>query len=403
MKITKILLFCFVNAIISSTHAQPDPTKAPLVLQIPGMEKVEIKKGLVYKTINDTTLTFDIYYPPSFNKKAKLPLVVFVNGVGGDGPPSWRVYQDWAKHVALRKMIAINYKSRPGKTLNESEALIGYLQQHADELNVDKNRLGLWSCSANVGVGLPLAMQTNRKYIRALVMYYGAGWTPEDNVIKRQDLEIQLVRAGLDFYNLNKNIESLMQNALKEDAHLEYINYPEGQHAFDVLDDTPRSKMIIQQTLDFLSQKLSKDYPVHEEFVLTNNTLWSMVKEEKKTDEAIREFKKAMIKYGKMPNHTFRYNHIIDERNLNQMGYELLEDNRIEDAIKIFTANQEAFPESPNVYDALGDAYEKAGDKSKAMANSKLALEKLEKASDLHPQMREAIRTSAQEKLNRLK
>lgn len=60
-----------------------------------------------------------------------------------------------------------------------------------------------------------------------------------------------------------------------------------------------------------------------------------------------------MIKYSNLPNHTFRYNHIIDERNMNQMGYELLEDNRIQDAIKILTANQEAFPESPNVYDAL--------------------------------------------------
>lgn len=382
--------------------AQINPSTAPVVLQVPGMENVKVEKGLTYKTINDTTLRFDIYYPPGSDGKTRLPMVIFVNGVGIDALPTWRVYQDWARLVAVNGMIAVNHTSRGGKALKDTEALVDYLQKNATELGIDKDRVGIWSCSANVGVGLPLAMQDNRKYIRTLIMYYGAGWTPEDNVVKRQDLEIQVVRAGLDFHTLNQNIETFVKHAMTVDAHLEYINYPEGQHAFDIFDDTPRSKMIIQQTLDFLKQKLSKDYPVHQPFVLTNSLIWHRILEEKKIDETLAEFKKAMAMYGKMPNHTPWFNHVIDERNLNQLGYELLEAERNDDALKVFRANQEAFPESPNVYDALGDAYEKSGDKKNAAANAKLALEKLKKA-DIQPQMKEAIRKSAEEKLARLK
>jgi len=330
-----------------------------------------------------------------------LPVVIFNNGVGSNELPGWRVYQDWARLVAVNGMIAINHQSRRDKTLKDSEDLVDYLQQHAAELKLDKNRVAIWACSANVSVGLPLAMQPERKYIRALVMYYGAG-QPKDQVIKRQDLEIQVVRAGLDFYNLNKSLEGFVQKAMISDAHIEFINYPEGQQAFDVFDATPRSKAIIQQTLAFLKQKLAKDFPANESFILTNSLLWHMVLEEKKTEEVIGEFKKAMTRYSKMPNHSPWFNHVIDERNLNQLGYELLKNDRIEEAIRILVANQEAFPESPNVYDGLGDAYEKAGDKVKALANSKTALEKLEKTTNLQPQMKEAIRASAEAKIKRL-
>jgi tetratricopeptide (TPR) repeat protein len=392
------LLIIFVDEI----YGQVDPTKAPLVLQLPGMQNASVQKGLKYKTINDTLLTFNIYYPPGFDGKSVLPLVIFNNGVGINELPEWKVYDDWARLVAFHGMIAVTHQSRQGKSLKDSEDLVDYLVQNSNRLNLDKNRMAIWACSANVGAGLPLAMQQNRKYIRALVMYYGAGWRPEDNVIKRQDLEIQVVRAGLDFYDLNKNIETFVRNAMERDAHLEYINYPEGQHAFDVVDDTPRTRMIIQQTLNFLKQKLSTDYPENETFVLTNRLLWHNIIDEEKTDETLLEFKKAMAKYGKMPNHSPWFNHIIDERNLNQMGYELLEADRTEDAIKVFSANQEAFPESPNVYDALGDAYEKARDKIKAVENSRIALEKLNKTSNLAPQTKAAIRRSAEAKIKRL-
>jgi dienelactone hydrolase len=393
-----------VIVLILTAHcsaAQFDPMTTSLVYREPGAEKVVIQSGIKYKSINDTTLTFDIYYPPNAKQTDDLPLVIFNNGVGGNGVPMWMIYKDWAKLAAVNGIIAVNHQSRNGKTLKDSEDLVDYLQQHASELHFDKNRMAIWACSGNVGVGMPLAMESHRRYIRALVIYYGAGWKPEDNVIKRQDLDILIVRAGLDFYNQNINMETLMKSAFETDSHVEFINYPEGQHAFDAFDDTPRTKEIIKQTIDFLKRKLSKDSGQNETFVLTNRMMWHMIVDEKRTDAALSEFKKAVGKYRGM-NHSPWFNHVIDERNLNQMGYELMKANRFDDAIKVFSANQEAFPESANVYDALGDAYERFGDKTKAIANSKIALEKLEKIQNMQPQTRQAIRTSAEAKIRRL-
>ncbi|MEJ0029472.1 MAG: hypothetical protein WDO15_03510 [Bacteroidota bacterium] len=103
-----------------------------------------------------------------------------------------------------------------------------------------------------------------------------------------------------------------------------------------------------------------------------------------------------------MPNHSPWFNHVIDERNLNQMGYELLGAGRADDALKVLTANQEQFPQSANVYDALGDAYEKKGDKQNAVLYAKKALEKLAAQTDLRPEFRDGIKRSAEDKINRL-
>ena len=76
------LLMCVI-----AVKAQVDPNTTPLVYHIPEMDKVKIEKGLVYKTLKDTTLKFDVYYPPNFDKKKTLPLVIFNNGVGGNQVP----------------------------------------------------------------------------------------------------------------------------------------------------------------------------------------------------------------------------------------------------------------------------------------------------------------------------
>jgi len=63
------------------------------------------------------------------------------------------------------------------------------------------------------------------------------------------------------------------------------------------------------------------------------------------------------------------------EIQLNLLGYHLLRENNIEDAIRIFKLNVEAFPDIANTYDSLGEAYMINGDKESAINNYKKALE----------------------------
>jgi CubicO group peptidase (beta-lactamase class C family) len=65
----------------------------------------------------------------------------------------------------------------------------------------------------------------------------------------------------------------------------------------------------------------------------------------------------------------------FSEPELNELGYELLAQSRTAHAIEILKLNVEAFPASWNVYDGLGEAYMKNGNKDLAIKNYKKSLE----------------------------
>ncbi len=57
----------------------------------------------------------------------------------------------------------------------------------------------------------------------------------------------------------------------------------------------------------------------------------------------------------------FGYAIPVPEQLINQMGYQFLFDNKPDDAIAVFKANVERYPNSANVYDSLAEAYERGG------------------------------------------
>ena len=61
-------------------------------------------------------------------------------------------------------------------------------------------------------------------------------------------------------------------------------------------------------------------------------------------------------------------NYNFDEAELNSLGYRLLRGKRFPEAIRIFELNAEAYPKSSDVYDSLGDAFNRAGKKVQAIA-----------------------------------
>ena len=63
------------------------------------------------------------------------------------------------------------------------------------------------------------------------------------------------------------------------------------------------------------------------------------------------------------------------EARVNQLGYALLQHNKIDDAIAIFRFNTELFPKSANTWDSLGEAYARANDREQAIANYRKSLE----------------------------
>ena len=74
----------------------------------------------------------------------------------------------------------------------------------------------------------------------------------------------------------------------------------------------------------------------------------------------------------------------FDESELNNLGYEFIRAKKFKEAIRILQLNVEAYPQSSNVYDSLGEASLDDGNKPLAIANYKRSLE-------LNPKNRGAV------------
>jgi tetratricopeptide (TPR) repeat protein len=62
------------------------------------------------------------------------------------------------------------------------------------------------------------------------------------------------------------------------------------------------------------------------------------------------------------------------EADMNQYGYELLQDGKVDQAIEVFRSNVAKYPDSWNVYDSLGEALAVKGQKSEAAQQYSKAL-----------------------------
>lgn len=81
----------------------------------------------------------------------------------------------------------------------------------------------------------------------------------------------------------------------------------------------------------------------------------------------------------------------VNEGTLNELGYRLLYGGKEMDAITVFKKNVGLYPQSGNVYDSLGEAYSKTGQKD-------LAIQNYEKSLQLDPKNNNAV-----EQLKKLK
>lgn len=364
--------------LLAASFAAAQPEVA--VLKVAGMENVEVRKNVVY----DGTRTLDLYLPPSTTKP--LPLVVFINGVARLDLKEWGQYTSWPRLAATRGLAAISYQS-DNDPLVQTEALLRYVREHAAELHVDPKRIAIWACSANARVGTMLVAMHPPTEFRAAAFYYGAMDTPP----RHADLPLLVTRAGLDALILNSSIDRYVSDAIKLDAPITFITYPEGRHAFDLLDDTDESRRIINVTLDFLQHHLTAPLTARKR-QLSPATLERMIDKDgiDKTIAALRELRKSD------PSAI-----ALQESTLNGLGYSLL-DTKTMAAVRIFELVVELNPDSANAHDSLGDAYEKAGDTAKAIAASEKALALLPKTGGDEGR-KASIKRSAEEKLRRLR
>jgi tetratricopeptide (TPR) repeat protein len=242
MRKSLMLLMLVISAI--PTRAQ----EPKFVLPLPADSQFT-KQSFSYSQAGDAkALQMDVYRPKG---SAKVPVAVMLNGVGMD-MRTHPQYMGWGRAVTTVGLAGVIMDSEPGAIEKNFDDVMGYLRKHAAELNVDPERVVLYSCSANVTSGLPIAMNASRAYIKAAVVYYG--YAQVDAI--RRDVPVMLVRAGLDSTQLNQGLDAMFARAVRENAPWSLVNIAGGQHGFEVFDDNDESRSVVRATLEFMRSSL---------------------------------------------------------------------------------------------------------------------------------------------------
>jgi acetyl esterase/lipase len=232
-----------------------DVTTYEVVYQVPGMSRVSVQADVPFKDVPGGALRLDVYRPPDVGRDARVPAVVFVNGVGLPALKEWQIYRSWARLVAASGFAAITFESRRAQVHDDVRDLFGHLRAHAGDLGIDPDRVAVWSCSGNTGPALAYVTSASGAWLKAVVAYYG--WVEESDVaLIRGDQPFFVVRAGRDNPELNLRLAALADRAVGANAPWTVINAPRLTHAFDALDDGPESRQVVRDTLTFLDRQL---------------------------------------------------------------------------------------------------------------------------------------------------
>lgn len=253
--------------------------KKTVVLEIPGMDAVTVRRDIAYQATGAGALTFDLYAPRASVGVARAPAVVFVSGYPDPGfeallgckRKDMGQSTSWGRLVAASGLVGINYTNREPSDLH---ALLQHLRQDAASLGIDEGRIGLWACSGNVPMALSTLMQEASGSLRCAVLCYGfmldlgastrvaeaasqlrfvnpcAGRSIDD---LPRDLPLFIARAGQDKVpHLNETIDDFVAGALARNLPVTLVNHAAAPHAFDLLDDSEASRETIRSILGFL-------------------------------------------------------------------------------------------------------------------------------------------------------
>lgn len=247
---------------------------SPLAFQLPYAG--EVREGISYA---DDYRVFDIYLPEQ--AEGPSPVVVLVTGYPDPGfeervgmkQMQIQAYKDWAKLLAASGMAAIIYSNI--EPADDALTLLDFLRSEAKTLQIDPKRIAVWSCSGNV----PNAINVLHKdsSLRCAALLYGFMLDVEGSSVLQETAQtfgfvnphegmenfpentpILVIRAGKDeFAGLNESIDNFEAEAVARNSPVSVIRYPEGVHAFDILDDSQRSIEMIKLCVGFLRLRLN--------------------------------------------------------------------------------------------------------------------------------------------------
>jgi acetyl esterase/lipase len=261
-----------------------DLARIPLIYTIPGMDRIESRKDIIYKRSGGRDLKMDVYLPTGGESGEKRPAVIFIHG--GPIPESMPLApKDWGTNIRYGKLaaasgyvgITFNHRFFGAERLIDARGdvddLIAFVRERAGLFRIDPDRLALWAFSGG-GTFLSGALRENPSYIRCLLGFYtlmdlrpmvsqvpagfDVGILAESSPLAILESgpesipPVFIARAGLDNEFLNGSIDRFAALAAERRFPARVLDHPQGVHGFDIFNDDDRTREIIRQALEFV-------------------------------------------------------------------------------------------------------------------------------------------------------
>jgi len=295
-----IIFLAILGATASTSAAQnkqPDDVRAmakrvmmPVVLKVPGMDKVKVVENLKYTKSDDPNVLMDIYIPPDLSENEERPAVIFLHGGAKTDytPKDWGVYTTWGRLIAASGFVGVTFTHRleyPTASLEKAATdvrdAVKYVRENADKYHIDKERICLIAYSAG-GPLLTSAMRGDMPFVRCLVAFYAFMDIQQSAYAKTEKPEtvksfspityletepskippMFIARAGRDEVpTMSDSIDRFINEALTKNIALMFANHPQGVHGFDNQNDDERSREIIRAAIEFIRLHLGNKNP----------------------------------------------------------------------------------------------------------------------------------------------
>jgi acetyl esterase/lipase len=268
------------------TPAASDPQTAQVVLKVPGMDRVRVRKNVVYEKVGGEELLADIYLPPEDAKTAGRPPVVVFQAGGAENTKDWGVYTSLSRLFAASGFAAVPFNHRlryPKRQYAEGaedlRALLELLRRDGSSLGLDGSRVAVATFSGGGPMLAPLIRQ-RPPAVRALAGFYAfldtehvklgeAGIRSETARAFSPLVALEaspnasaipplfIARAGKDAIpGVNASIDRFVADALERNLTVTVVNHPAGSHGFDHKEDDARTREILEMALAFFRAHL---------------------------------------------------------------------------------------------------------------------------------------------------
>ena len=257
--------------------APPDPREMHLVYKLPGTDRAKVREGVKFGNAEGHELFVDVYEPADLKAGEERAAILFISG--GENVRDWPIYREYGRLAAAHGLVGLvpdkRFPRGPEGVVNgtaDMQMLRKFLTREGSTLGIDTKRVAFWIFSGGGQLGA-LGLQPSKPDEppppKCIVMFYAALDFAPDLVKANPALAeysparaveaagkaappIFLVRAGQDMPFLNLALGSFVTGALKGNAPLTLVNYPEGRHAFDALDDRDETRAIMKAAFDFI-------------------------------------------------------------------------------------------------------------------------------------------------------